>query len=480
MHQEQTNQEQMKCEQVNQEQKSLWQKVKSSLLSKNNGNELLRAWLNPLELKEIGESAHGNPVITISVPSSLHKDRLNSNLLSTIFSEIRAHFGEDSQINVVVDRNRPAASPSEAPLEKTDEKQPFETTLPNYQRAGDLSREALNKDYTFEKFIVGRSNEFAHGASLRVAEDLGQGNNPLFIYGPTGMGKTHLLHAVGNFIKKNHSHRRICYVSAETFLNECIRSMRHNQMEKFRNRYREQYDVLLMDDIQIFEGKEASQEEFFNTLEDCFRKNRQVVVACDRPPRDMKMEDRVTSRLERGLIADIGMAPVELRISILKFKAESQGLKIPNDVIEYIASISTRSIRELEGNLNRVKMFSELQGRKIDLDLAKEMLAGHHREVTLSVGDIIELCAKHFDLTSSKITSKSRQSDLVRARHLAMHFAKKHTDKSLTEIGKAFNGRNHTTVLNALRQVTRKQENDPSFRKTMESLEMRIQRKTGV
>ena len=256
----------------------------------------------------------------------------------------------------------------------------------------------LNTDYTFSTFVVGRNNEFAHAASFSIAENPGKENyNPLFICGPTGMGKTHLLNAVGNHIRVNFPHLRILYVSAERFLNECISSIRRNEMDKFRLRYRDKCDVLLMDDIQILGRGEAVQEEFFHTLNDFFEKDQQVIVASDRMPKDIKgLEDRIRTRLEWGLIADIQMPDIETRVAILKYKSERRNIMLPNEVVSYVARISKRSIRELEGNLNKVKMFSELQGLPIGLDLAKRVLSTHDDIATITIDDIQKLVSDHY------------------------------------------------------------------------------------
>lgn len=295
------------------------------------------------------------------------------------------------------------------------------------------------------------------------------------------MGKTHLLNAVGNHIRAQHPHLRICYVSAERFLNECISSIRRGEMEKFRVRYRERCDVLLMDDIYFLGRGEAVQEEFFHTLNDFFEKGRQVVVASDRMPKDIKgLEDRIRTRLEWGLIADIQMPDMETRVAILRYKAERRSLRIPEDAVAYIARISKRSIRELEGNLNKVKMYSELQGFGINLDLAKRVLSTHDESSSITVEDIQRLVSDHYRVRPIDLRSANRSKPLVTARQVAMYLIKKNLDKSLVEIGRQFGGKDHTTVINALRRIESQQAKDADLKKDIDELQGRIHNITGV
>jgi chromosomal replication initiator protein len=345
-----------------------------------------------------------------------------------------------------------------------------------------LRRGELNPDYSFSTFVVGRNNEFAHAASHSVAENPGGGYNPLFICGPTGMGKTHLLNAVGNFICEKHPYFRIRYVSAERFLNECISGIRRGEMHKFRSRYRDNCDILLMDDIQVLGRGDAVQEEFFHTLNSFFETRRQVVVASDRMPKDINgLEDRIRTRLEWGLIADIQMPDMETRVAILRYKAETKSIQISEEVINFIARISKRSIRELEGNLNKVKMFAELQGLPITLDLTKKILATHSSDIGhLTVEDIQKLVSNHFNVRINDLKSANRSKPIVVARQVAMFLVKKHLDKSLMDIGRAFGGKDHSTVINALRRIDNQLEQNLDLKKDIDELDRRIHNMTGV
>ncbi len=468
-------------DQIKDEKADFWKQIKSNLKQKNVHNKPLQMWFEPTELIKIDERATGHCFL-LGVPTELHKYWIAQNLLDRLCAEISAIYQNPFQIELVVTGKEDSSvrEPEGEQLMLEEQKPappPIQAPIVSGQH-----RDVVNPDYVFSTFVVGRNNEFAHAACFNIAEHPGTENyNPLFICGPTGMGKTHLLNAVGNHIKKTHSNLRICYVSAERFLNECISSIRRNEMDKFRQRYRERCDILLMDDIQILGRGEAVQEEFFHTLNDFFEKGQQVVVASDRMPKDIKgLEDRIRTRLEWGLIADIQMPDIETRVAILKYKAEKKLIRLPNEVITFIGRISKRSIRELEGNLNKVKMFSELQGLDISLELAKKVLSTHDDTTNISVDEIQKICADHFKVRLPDMKSKARTRPLVVARQVAMFLIKKHLDKSLVDIGRAFGGKDHTTVMNALRRITYSQHADLDLKRDIEDLENRIHNITGV
>ncbi|HWU44263.1 MAG TPA: chromosomal replication initiator protein DnaA, partial [Bdellovibrio sp.] len=305
--------------------------------------------------------------------------------------------------------------------------------------------------------------------------------NPLYIYGPVGMGKTHLLHATGNHIREQFQQLRITYISAERFMNECISAIRRHEMDKFRQKYRENSDILLVDDVQFIARGEAVQEEFFHTVNSFIDSRKQVILASDRMPKDIHgLEDRSRTRLERGLIVDITMPDLETRIAILRYKAEKFNVRLSEDVVNYIARISKRSIRELEGNLKKVKMFSELQGLPIDGELVKRILSHHETQSTISVEEIMKLVADHYKVRVLDLKSSTRAKPIVVPRQIAMHLIKKFLDKSLVDIGKAFGGKDHTTVMNALDRVKNLQAADQDISKDIEDLEQRIHNITGV
>lgn len=461
-----------------------WNIVKSNLKAKNSENKLLQTWFDPTELVAVEDNASRRR-FRLGVPTELHKYWISENLFDRICAEISAVYQSPFEIELLVTGHQIPISPEnpdalEQALAQPGEKAPEIKVAVQEDRG--VRRDLLNPDYTFSTFVVGRNNEFAHAATFAISENPGaDGYNPLFICGPTGMGKTHLLNAVGNHLRQKSQHYRICYVSAERFLHECISSIRRNEMDKFRLRYRERCDILLMDDIQVLGRGEAVQEEFFHTLNDFFQKGRQVVVASDRIPKDIHgLEDRIRTRLEWGLIADMQMPDVETRVAILRYKAEKRNLKISDDVISYVARISKRSIRELEGNLNKIKMFSELQGLEITLELAKKVLAAHDETTVLTLEEVQKLTADHFKVRIADLKSKNRSKPLVTARQVAMYLIKKHLDKSLVDIGRAFGGKDHTTVINALRRIEDQHSRDPDLKKDIQDLENRIHNLTGV
>lgn len=464
----------------------LWIQIKSNLKAKNQNNKPLQMWFEPTALVGVEDRPAGR-CFMLGVPTELHKFWISQNLLERICSEISAIYQNPFQIELVVTGQGSLSMPTETVETLHTQASPSAST--HTQEDSGVSagafggqRDMLNSDYTFSTFVVGRNNEFAHAASFSIAENPGKENyNPLFICGPTGMGKTHLLNAVGNHIRMNFPHLRILYVSAERFLNECISSIRRQEMDRFRLRYRDQCDVLLMDDIQVLGRGEAVQEEFFHTLNDFFEKDQQVIVASDRMPKDIKsLEDRIRTRLEWGLIADIQMPDIETRVAILKYKAERKNILLPNEVVGHVARISKRSIRELEGNLNKVKMFSELQGLPIDLELAKRVLSTHDDVATITIDDIQKLVADHYKVRMPDLKSKTRTKPLVVARQVAMFLVKKHLDKSLVDIGRSFGGKDHTTVMNALRRIEDQLNKDSEIKRDIDELEGRIHNITGV
>jgi chromosomal replication initiator protein len=461
-----------------------WKIIKSNLKSKNSENKLLQTWFEPTELISYEDSGSGRR-FHLGVPTELHKYWISENLFDRLCSEISSLYTQPFQIELVVTGQQGRVEPeSPGALEEAmnQRSQPDSPAPKSAPSEGPGRRDILSPEYTFNTFVVGRYNEFAHAACYSIAENSGtEGYNPLFICGPTGMGKTHLLNAVGNHIRNKHPHLRICYLSAERFLNECISSIRRGEMEKFRLRYRERCDILLMDDIYFLGRGEAVQEEFFHTLNDFFEKGRQVVVASDRMPKDIKgLEDRIRTRLEWGLIADIQMPDMETRVAILRYKAERRNLKIPDDAVSYIARISKRSIRELEGNLNKVKMYSELQGFEINMELAKRVLSTHDDTASITVEDIQRLVGDHFRVRIVDLKSANRSKPLVTARQVAMYLIKKNLDKSLVEIGRHFGGKDHTTVINALKRVESQLQKDSDLKKDVDELQGRIHNITGV
>jgi len=464
----------------------MWSQLKSGLKLKNSDNQLISTWVDPINFVEVKNFDNGAKKVILSVPSSLHQYFVLENLMDSIYQEIKSNlkFLNDFEVDVIV--QQPTKSNSDL-LTKSNDRlidTAISQNLSNFVKSDikSVKVEVMNSEYTFSTFVVGKNTEFAHAASFNVSQNPGsEGYNPLFICGPVGMGKTHLLHSVGNHIHTMFPNLRITYISAERFLNECVSAIRRQEMDKFRQKYRENSDILLVDDVQYIGRGEAVQEEFFHTINTFIERKKQVVVASDRMPKDiLGLEDRSRSRLEWGLIADIGMPDLETRFAILKYKSEKMGLRLSDEVASYIAKISKRSIRELEGNLKKVKMFSELQGLSITYDLAKKVLINHETQTVITAEEILKLVAEHYSLKVSDVKSISRAKQVVVPRQVCMYLIKKHLDKSLVDIGKIFGGKDHTTVMNAIDRVSFLQAKDLDFKNDIEDLTTRIHNITGL
>lgn len=338
----------------------------------------------------------------------------------------------------------------------------------------------LNPKYTFDTFVVGNNNNFAHAASLAVAESPGDTYNPLFIYGGVGLGKTHLMHSIAHHILANHPKLKIQYVPSEVFTNEVIDAIRNgsnSQINAIRDKYRN-VDVLLIDDIQFIIGKDRTQEEFFNTFNVLYNAGKQIVVSSDKPPKEMTtLEERFRSRFQWGCMADIGSPDYETRMAILRRKEEMDNIKFDDEIIKYIATNIKSNIRELEGALNRLMAFSRLTNVEITIETAKEQLESIinpdlHREVTPQL--IIEIVAEHFQKTPQQLISKSRSSDIVRPRQIAMYLCKNMTGASLAGIGEILGGRDHSTIIHGIEKIEAEYQSNESTQKLIETIRKKI------
>ncbi len=460
-----------------------WHSIKSKI-SENQGGKPIKLWFEPTILMDIQNNEDGSLSFYLGVPTELHKYWISQNILMLIHDEIAKIYTHKFNIEFIITGGQ-TKSDEEVKVQELHQKNFIEPKFtPQTQTPKNIltKSEQLNSNYSFSSFVVGRNNEFAHAACHSVAENPSTKNyNPLFICGPTGMGKTHLINAVGNHVFKNQTNYKICYVSAERFLNECITAIRKNEMHKFRSKYRDHSNMLLMDDIQILGRTEAVQEEFFHTLNEYLETNRQVVVASDRMPRDIKgLEDRIRTRLEWGLIADIQMPDMETRVAILRYKAELNRMNLTKEVIHHLARISKRSIRELEGNLNKIRIYSELNRVPINLSLCERVLASHKEKDNIDIEDIQKMACDHFNIRLNDLKSKSRLKPIVLARQVSMYLIKKHLDRSLVDIGQSFGGKDHTTVLNAVRKIQNQHTTNSELSKDIEDLEQRIHNITGV
>lgn len=458
-----------------------WSQVKSSIKVKNGANKLLENWLDPIELIKTEKSGETTKII-FGVPTQFFYFYVNEHLKDKIATELAIQSNLKIEVDFVVTGKTAQDYNTSLQDVMQNTENLFQNTQANTVTIQAKPLDNINEDFTFSTFVVGKNSEFAHAATYNVANNPGTNDyNPLLIYGPSGMGKTHLLNAAANEIRRKFPQMRITYISAERFLNECVSAMRRQEMDKFRQKYRENSDVIVVDDVQYIGRGEAVQEEFFHMINSFIEKKKQVILASDRMPKDiLGLEDRSRTRLERGLIADITMPDLETRLAILRYKAENLNVKLSEDTIQYIAKISKKSIRELEGNLKKIKMFSELQGLNINLDLARKVLAHHENTVTISIEEIQRIVAEYYKIRVTDLKSTSRAKPIVVPRQIAMYLIKKFLDKSLVEIGKSFGGKDHTTVINSLDKVENLQNSDPQFKNDIDELMNQIHNVTGL
>ncbi len=334
----------------------------------------------------------------------------------------------------------------------------------------------LNPRYTFESFVVGNSNEWAHAASQAVAETPAQAYTPLFIYGGVGLGKTHLMQGIGNSILSTEKLERVCYLSAEQFMNQMVEALQHGRTLDFRNKYR-RMDLLLIDDVQFLQGKDATQEEFFHTFNALYDAHKQIVLTSDRPPKEIPtLEERLVSRFEWGLVVDIQPPDLETRIAILQHKAARNGLDVPHDVVLFIAKNVKSNVRELEGSLIRLVAHSSLSGSDITIEIAEDVLKNilNHETVRVTVDKIMTVVGQDYGVTIEGMKSRKRTRTLTVPRQVAMYLCRKLTELPLVEIGQAFGGRDHTTVIHACDKIENEINSDRSTRSRIEQLRTRI------
>ena len=343
------------------------------------------------------------------------------------------------------------------------------------------SKTNLNPNYTFDSFVVGSNNRFAHAASLAVAESPGEVYNPLFIYGGVGLGKTHLMHSIAHFISQNNPSLKVLYVSSETFTNEVIDSIRNgssSSMSEFRDKYRN-IDVLLVDDVQFIIGKESTQEEFFHTFNELHLAKKQIILSSDRPPKEMEtLEERIRSRFECGLLADIGVPDYETRMAILKRKQEVDGTEISDEILDYIAKNIKSNVRELEGALNRLLAFANLGNVEINMEIAQRELQNiispdKPKEITPQL--IIEVVSDHFNISVDQMISKNRSSDISKPRQIAMYLCKTMVSEvSLDTVGSLLGGRDHSTIIHGVKKITDEIETNETMAATVETIKKKI------
>lgn len=475
-----------------------WQRVRTRLRV-SFGDAAFNSWLKPLALAEEGLAKDGD--VHLAVPTRFMRDWV-ANHYSERLREIWRL--ENADVRRVVIHVRPTASTQSpqagkamaatvpaiepgAPAGLTARSGAGSSAAPGRPAAlqvrdmDDVERELsapLDPRFTFDSFITGKSNELARAAALRVAESPTVTYNPLFLYGGVGLGKTHLMHAIGWHIRQRFPERRVVYLSAEKFMYQFIRALRFKDTMAFKEQFRS-VDVLMIDDIQFIAGKESTQEEFFHTFNALCDQNRQIIVSGDRSPSDLEgIEERMRSRLGWGLVADIHPTDFELRLSILQAKAEKNGLtNIPQEVLEFLARRITSNVRELEGALNRISAYASLVGKPVTVNSAQEvlqdLLRANDRKVTIE--EIQKRVAEHYSIRFADMHSPRRARAVARPRQVAMYLAKQLTSRSLPEIGRKFGGRDHTTVMHAVRKIEELREIDAAFAEDIDLLRRKLE-----
>ena len=437
----------------------LWQQALSEI-EKKLSKPSFETWL-----KSTSANRMEGDTIIITAPNEFARDWLESRYSSLITETLLELTGSELQAKFIIPQNQ---SDADLDLEQAMKKKPKGN--PAHE---EHPQSVLNSKYTFDTFVIGSGNRFAHAASLAVAEAPAKAYNPLFIYGGVGLGKTHLMHAIGHYVIEHNPNAKVVYLSSEKFTNEFINSIRDNKTVNFRNKYRN-VDVLLIDDIQFLAGKEQTQEEFFHTFNALHEESKQIVISSDRPPKEIPtLEDRLRSRFEWGLITDITPPDLETRIAILRKKAKAEGLDIPNEVMLYIANQIDTNIRELEGALIRVVAYSSLINQDMNADLAAEALKNiipSSKPRVITIHDIQTVIGDHFSVKLEDFAAKKRTKSVAFPRQIAMYLSRELTDFSLPKIGEEFGGRDHTTVIHAHEKISKLVDSDQAFQKKLQDI----------
>ena len=432
---------------------NLWEQILARVETKVNRHSFY-TWFKPTTF--IGADAR---TINVRVPNPLFKDWLTKHYSGVIAEALGEVQKPGLDVSFVAE---PHAEGALAAMGSAEDSLPLETEAAHAAGPGPAG---LNPRYTFDTFIVGSSNQFAHAASRAVAEAPSRSYNPLFIYGGVGLGKTHLMHAIGQYVLRHDRSLKLTYISSERFMNEMINAVRYDRIIDFRERYRS-VDVLLVDDIQFIAGKEATQNEFFHTFNALYDSQKQIVISSDCPPREIpSLEERLRSRFEWGLIADIQSPDLETKIAILKKKADAEAVPLPDNVAIYIASKIKSNIRELEGSLIRLIAYASLTGKELSLGLAQEVLKNiiDHDEKAVTIEIIQKHVADYYNLKLVDLKSRNNSKSVAKPRQIAMFLCKSLTHASLPEIGRSFGGKHHSTVIHSIRKVNELRKKDGDF-----------------
>jgi len=443
------------------EPESLWSQISSALRGEL-GDGVFDRWFSTVRL-----AAHDNKTLTLAVPNSIYQVWIESNYAAQVQAALLSVLGAKRKLKFVVEGSAAPAAPAVAAVEEPE----AEEARPDAH--------GLNARYVFDSFVVGTNSEFAHAASLAVAKSPSRTYNPLFIHGGVGLGKTHLLHAIGHHIARSKRGAKVAYVRSETFTNEFIQAIQTNSLVKFRKRYR-QADVLLIDDIQFLAGKERSQEEFFHTFNSLFEGRKQIVLSSDQPPSEIaQLEQRLVSRFEWGLTAELQPPDMETRLAILRKKADGLKVTLSDHVFEYLAHRIKSNVRRLEGALLRVASFASLSGRPLTDESVEHLLRDILQEEArraVNIDQVQRKVAEHYDVRLADMTSKRRPANIAFPRQVAMFISRRLTKCSLQDIGEAFGGKDHGTVIHACKTVQNRMDKEESLRQVVKFLEASLQR----
>jgi chromosomal replication initiator protein len=483
---------------------SFWQSALQQLQTMTTP-EMFKSWLLPLEIQSVEDNA-----ILFRVPTQFFTTFLKSNFESKIVNALAQVTGKSYRISYVVagtdaaqsvpisenpfesvmPRNLhslvPASQSEPAERRESTFSSPFSApsssqpagTRANQNRLVRCTAGYIDMAHSFDTFIVSQGTQFAHAATKAAANFPGGKYNPLLIYGPSGLGKTHLLHAIGIQMLQNNPQARICYLSAEQFVNEFIDAVKNKSTNNFHSRYRSSFDAFLIDDVQYLGGKEKSEEEFFHTFNHLFGSHNQVVLTSDKPPKDLNgLEERLITRLQQGLVIDVKPPDLETRIAILKAKAEADDLYIPDEVCLMIAGHIRNNVRELEGALVRLSAEASINGTEITLDMAREALSdllNEGKNNNLSIESINKCVCQYFKITAAELNSKSRERKYSEPRQIAMYLTRKYTKKTLPDIAMAFGGKDHSTVIHAIKKIEREIHTSPTLKKYVEDIQQML------
>ena len=449
--------------------KSKWNDILDNIKQEYDISDVsFETWLKPLTLYSVN-----NNTVTIVVEESIGVSYINKRFYKLFKVTITEFLGEEYEIEFVSPDSLPDANINSSPA-------PVNNNIEDSNLKSRIAEANLNSKYTFDTFVVGGSNNFAHAYALKVAEAPGEIVNPLFLFGGVGLGKTHLMQSIANYILQHNQNAKVLYVTSEAFTNELINVIRNenqNAVVEFRNKYRN-IDVLLIDDIQFIIGKDRSQEEFFHTFNTLHEAKKQIIISSDKPPKEMTtLEERLRSRFEWGLSVDISSPEYETRMAILQKKAELEGYDIDNEILQYIATNIISNIRELEGALTKVVAYSKISPLKMDIELAKEVLKDSISpnavtEITCPL--IIQIVAEHFNISQNDLASKKKSQDIVIPRQIAMYLCRTLTDESLSSIGSLLGKRDHTTVIHGHDKIAAEINTNEQLKNTVEVLKKKL------